>query len=444
MFITAIQFILSATAGAVIGSVSSCIPGLHVYNILGLLILLLNFSTGTSAVLPAEVLIPFFSGMVTAYAILNTVPSVLLAAPDESAVFTVLPGQKYLMSGRGYEATILTTTGALGGLAVLLLFVGCAGPSLLPQIRRLLLPHMHWVLWCVISFMLLSEWPKGGTTGPAGWRKFIESWKSTGAGLLTFLLSGILGFILFYKSPVSATVAFQNIMPAFAGLFTIPWLLLNIVCKVRIPGQTTAMARLDPGTVLKGTFAGGLGGGFAAFFPGVTGGIGGMLAGHATALRDDRAFLISQGASKFVYYAGGFLLLFVPDLGATRGGASWMMKSLYVPHTWRDYYLALAALAITGAICLLLVSPLTKATIMLTGRYGYTGISKISLLLIIAIVFLVTGTAGLAIMAVAAGIGLIPVLSGSRRMNCLGVILLPLACNMAGIGATVAGFFNLL
>jgi TctA family transporter len=47
-------------------------------------------------------------------------------------------------------------------------------------------------------------------------------------------------------------------------------------------------------------------------------------------------------------------------------------------------------------------------------------------------------------MTVATGIGLIPVLFGSRRLNCLGVLLLPIACNMSGVGESVAAFLGLL
>ena len=57
---------------------------------------------------------------------------------------------------------------------------------------------------------------------------------------------------------------------------------------------------------------------------------------------------------------------------------------------------------------------------------------------------LVTGPAGLLIAAVATGIGLIPVLWGSRRMNCMGVLLLPIALNMIGAGSVVAGWLGLI
>jgi TctA family transporter len=50
----------------------------------------------------------------------------------------------------------------------------------------------------------------------------------------------------------------------------------------------------------------------------------------------------------------------------------------------------------------------------------------------------------LGVCIVATGIGLIPVLWGSRRMNTMGVLLLPIALSMSGAGAWVAGALGLL
>jgi putative membrane protein len=433
-----------AVAGAAIASVFACIPGLHVYNLMGVAVICIHFLNACGNI-PAETLVPFAGGMIVGYSMLNTVPSVLLAAPDESALFTVLPGQKYLMRGRGYEGTMITAAGGLAGLLLLVLGVGLLGPRFLPVARAVFQPHYHWILWCVICFMLMSEWPTQGRLGPGGWARFREAWKGIGMGLVTFLLAGLLGFILLYRSPVSVDVAFLNLMPAFAGLFTIPWLLLNILSKVKTPAQSLAVSRdLNAAVLLKGAVAGGLGGGFAAFVPAVTGGVGGMLAGHATAWRDDRVFLVSQGASKLVYYVGAFLLLFVPGLNMTRGGGAWMLRGLYQPHTYRDFYIALGSIAVAGAVSFLLVAPLARGALSIIARFGYRRISCAALVLIVALVAGLTGLMGLFIMFVATGIGLLPILYGSRRMNCLGIILLPIACNMSGIGATIAGWLRLL
>ncbi|NQU38902.1 MAG: tripartite tricarboxylate transporter permease [Lentisphaerae bacterium] len=442
---TIVYVVLSTVVGTFFASLLACVPSLHIYNVMGLLVMLGHALISQGIELQPEIVIPFAASLMVGYAMLNTLPSVLLAAPDESAMFTVLPGQKFLMQGRGYEAVIMTTVGGMIGLMALLFIVAPLAPRLLPLFGRVFRGHTHWILWTVIAFMLMSEWPKGGRLGRSGWAKFIDSWKTTGAGLLTFLLSGLLGFVLIFRTPIAADVAFQNLMPAFVGLFAVPWLVLNIATNVTVPEQTMEIEthlRLDD--ILRGGFAGTLGGGFAAYFPVVTGGVGGLLAGHATALRNDRVFLVSQGASKLVYYVGGLMLFFVPGVHLKRGGGAALMRSIMTPRTDYEYYLMLAAMAGAGVISILLVSPLTRGMLWLIGKVGYRRLSSLALLLIVGLVVGITGLTGLAVMAVGTGIGLMPVLYGSRRMNCLGVIMLPMACNMSGIGPTVAGWLGLL
>jgi putative membrane protein len=190
--------------------------------------------------------------------------------------------------------------------------------------------------------------------------------------------------------------------------------------------------------------AGALGGLFAAFFPAVTGGIGGFLAGHATAQRDDRLFIISQGASKLVYYVGALLFFFVPGLHLTRGGMAWMLGVIYTPYTPATYWLAVAAVLICGALAFLMLLWLSRVTIWLVSRVDYHWLSAGTLVLLMGIVLVLTGWEGLVIAIVATGIGLLPVMWGSRRMNCMGVLLLPLTLNLAGLGPTVAGWLGLV
>jgi len=438
-----ISIIVFALLGAALSSVLACVPSLHVYNVMGLLVVAVHSLAARGVGVPGEILVPFATGLVVGYSILSTIPSVVLAAPDESALFMVLPGQKFLMAGRGYEGTLLTALGGVAGLFLLILVAGPLAPKMLPVARAVFQPHSHWIIWCVICFMLMSEWPKGGGTGQGGWRRFFTGWKTLGAGLATFLLAGLLGFILLYRSPISYQSSFLNLMPAFVGLFALPWLLLNIVNRTPMPPQTLTAGAVDAHSIFRGSFAGALGGGFASFFPAVTGGVGGLLAGHATALRNDRVFLISQGTSKLIYYTGSFMLFFVPGLRMTRGGAAWMLRGLYVPRDYHDYYMVLAAIAIAGAACIALLSPLTRGMLALIAKHGFVRISSVALVVVVAIVVAATGWTGVGIMLVGTGIGLIPVLYGSRRMNCLGIILLPIACNMSGVGAGIAGWLGL-
>ena len=442
---TILCVVASTLVGTVLSSLLSILPGLHAYNVMGLLVLLILWVQSLGVVLPPEVYLPFMMGMIVGWSMLNTIPAVLLGAPDESALFTVLPGQKYLMTGRGFEGTMITAVGGLAGIFFLVFIVGPFAPKILPVVQAVLRPHMHWIIWVIITYMLMAEWPKGGIGGVSGWKKFFDAWKSLGAGLATFLLSGLFGFIVLYRPLVSVDMAFQNIMPAFVGLFAVPWCLLNIGSGARVPPQYVAKSLdVDSDVILRSMAAGGLGGGFAGFFPVVTGGIGGMLAGHATAQRDERVFIMSQGVSKLVYYTGAFMLMFVPGLGIRRGGAAWMVQTLHVPHGYYDYFMIMGSMAIAGAVAFLMVAPMARWTIRLIERFNYRHVSTGALAIIVLLVYLVTGWAGLVIMTIGVGIGLLPVLYGSRRLNCLGVLLLPIGCNMAGFGQVVASWLGLI
>lgn len=433
--------LLYAIAGAALASLLACIPALHIYNVAGLLFLAGGRLSGW---MRDDQLAMFFLGLITGYAILNTIPSIFLSAPDDSMIFIVLPGQKYLLQGRGYEAAILTGLGSLAAIAAMVLFSPLAA-VIFPTLRSILSPHLGWILAAVMAYMLMSEWPKASDRKPTPLGRLAEAWTGLGAGLLTFLLSGLLGFALMYRSLVPTEIAFQNLLPAFVGLFAIPWVLLNIVARVQIPRQHIA-GSLDvtPELIARGTLAGLLGGGFAAFFPVVTGGIGGFLAGHATAQRDDRLFILSQGAGKAVYYIGGFLLFFIPGFNLTRGGMAWMLSTIYRPDTPRLYFTAMAAAAVAGAVAFLLLFPLTRLVIRLLEKVSYQAISAVTLVILLVLVTALTGWGGGLIALVAAGIGLIPVVWGSRRMNGMGVLLLPMVLNMAGLGPRVAHELGLI
>ena len=83
-----------ALAGTLLSSFLSCIPALHIYNVVGLLLLL---GAGASRLMGPEALSALMLGLITGYAMLNTIPSIFLSAPDDSTIFVVLPGQKYLL-----------------------------------------------------------------------------------------------------------------------------------------------------------------------------------------------------------------------------------------------------------------------------------------------------------------------------------------------------------
>ncbi|MFZ1792530.1 MAG: hypothetical protein WAU96_03835, partial [Anaerolineae bacterium] len=250
---------------------------------------------------------------------------------------------------------------------------------------------------------------------------------------------------LMYRSPIPPEAAYQNLLPAFVGLFSLPGLIQVLAFGSAIPKQDSrATPSLSANLLARGALTGVAGGLFAGIMPVISGGVGGLLAGHATAQRDDRLFLISQGASKVAYYVGGLLLLFVPGAGLVRGGMAWMLSSGYMPYGWRMYLLAISGVALCGALAFVLLMAFSRGAAAIANKTNPRIAAALALVMALAITMAFTGLPGLAVAAVATLVGLIPVLVGGRRMNCLGVLLLPITLNVIGVGPDVARVLGLV
>jgi putative membrane protein len=436
--LTLLAYIL---AGTCIAATLSLIPSLHIFNVAAFIVLIVM---NTGGLIPYEALPVFMMSMIMAYSVLISVPALFLGAPDESAIWMVLPGQKYMMQGKGYEAAVLSGIGALGAMVVLGLMTPISF-KIFPIIRRLFVPHMFWVLTLICAYIILSEWPKATLRPKTKLGRFIDGWKSCSAGILTFILAGALGIIIFNKTVIPLNRAFQSTVAPFVGLFAVPWVLTNIMSKNEIPPQHLSdTVDVDSTLAARGIISGSMGGAFAALFPIVTGGIGGLLAGAALPQRDDRVFIISQGASKTLYYVGAFLLLFVPALKLRRGGMAWILSPIYVPRTISEYVLALAAIAISGGLSFFFLLYYSQLIIKVITRINYRLVSVVTLFILFGMVYAMVGPWGVFIMIPAAGIGLIPVLFHSRRLNCMAVLLVPMILNMTKLGPEIIKFLGLV
>ena len=188
---------------------------------------------------------------------------------------------------------------------------------------------------------------------------------------------------------------------------------------------------------------GGFGGLLAATFPIITAGIGGLLAGQAVASKDNRVFMASMGVSKTVYYVGAFLFFLMPGARLGKGGLVAMMRPFYTPSHPREFYYGLAVMIFAIFIAFLLLMLYTRLMIKLLQKVSFQLVSFITLFILFGIVYGMTGAFGLLTCTAATAIGLLPVLFGSRRANCMGALLLPVSLNMAGLGPKIASFLGL-
>src|SRR5881296_1776164 len=110
-----IELIIFSLLGIGIGIVTGLIPGLHVNNIIPII---LSSSFFVSDPLSLSVLIISISVTQT---FIQFIPSIFLGAPEEGTSLSVLPGHRLLFEGNGYEAIKLTVLGGMGSLLLTML-----------------------------------------------------------------------------------------------------------------------------------------------------------------------------------------------------------------------------------------------------------------------------------------------------------------------------------
>lgn len=416
------------------------LPALHIYNVAGIFLLaVLHFEPQVEPVLIALTLL----AALVAYSFLNSVPSIFFGVADESTAFLVLPSSRYLLLGRGYEASILSGVGGLAGALVLLL-VSPFAVEVIPPIRAVVGPHLGWILLSLAAYMVVSEWPIGTERQKGKLARLWNSWDRLLFGILTFLLAGGLGMVILNRTMVPSEMAFQSVMPAFVGLFAIPWLIQNLLSRHPVPPQHVGTSLdLDWECGAKSIGSGSLAGLFAATFPVVTAGVGSLVAGHATAQQDERGFVLGFGVTKLIYYAGAFLFFFAPGLNLSRGGMAWMVGPIYQATTPGEYYLAIGVLLVSASLSFFLLDVASQAAIASVELFDHRNLSWLALVVSVGVVSAMTGGYGLAVMVVATGIGLIPTFFSCRRSHCMAVLLLPVGLAMTGYQEQILDFLGL-
>lgn len=467
-----LNVVLFTLAGTIVGGLLCLIPALHIYNVAGFALIIWIYMRD---VLPYYAIAPFFMSMVVAFSFINTIPMTFFGAADESAGATILPSLDMVKNGKGRDASLLQGVGTLIG-AILLVLLTPFFYYIFKYAYAATRPHLHWILGLILVFYVMSEWPKGAGRGPTGWAKFRDGWRNVFAGMLTFVLSAIVGLIVTTRPLAPPEMSFQNIMPIFIGFFAIPSILQTMLSDTTVPKQyQSKYLNADAGDFGYGMLPGTLAGIMSAWLPGITVGISCIFSSHMTNhrnlhqasfekprepgtivhlntpemyYRQETVFLIGGGITKIIYYVGAFLLIFVlTDLtpnGMGRGGLNIMLKPVFAPEHG-DYFVMASVVLVSSFISMLILIWGTDLTIRLL---PYIHIKKMFAVVTVAILLIVYfmggGWMALFICAVTSCVGSIPVFYNCRRSHCMAVLIVPIILNMAGYGDAVARLLRLV
>lgn len=389
-----IQIIVAVILGIMAGCITGLTPGVHI-NLVSTLILslspfLLQFTSSL-------ILSVFIVSMSILHTFLDAIPSIYLGAPesDENAL-SVLPGHRYLLQGKGYEALKLTVIGSL--FAIIL------GILLCPLIIKIL-PLIYLTLKSYIAYLIIIS---------SLFLIFREKKKFW--ALSIFLLAGIFGII-------SLNLNIKNqLFPLLSSLFGISGLLLSLKNKVQIPKQIITSPKVFSNQTFKAISSGTLVGTFTAIMPGLGPAQAAIIASQITKLKDS-GFLILTGSLNTLNMVISFIAIF--SINKARSGSVVIISRLMEIITQKDLILFLAISLITGIIATFLTLKIAKLFSSLITKINYQKLCIGIIFLIIAMTIYLSSFLGLVVLITGSFLGMLPPLLNIGRNHLMGCLILP-------------------
>ncbi|RLG71737.1 MAG: hypothetical protein DRO11_03780 [Methanobacteriota archaeon] len=420
-----LEIVVFIVVGAGIASITGCIPGMHVNNLIAAILPLIPFLLHYISPLAVVALI---ISMATTHTFVNFIPSVFLGAPEASTALSVLPGHKFLLEGRGHEAVVFTLIGSLGTLILAIILL----PTLvvaLPLIYRITVQHLHWLLAIVVVHMLLWE-PPGKLRKNTVTHRITTAWSKTFISTLVFVLSGILG-LLVLETPL---LTGKNVLfPPLVGLFGVSTLLFSFMSKTEIPPQAaTKTIKVDRGEALKGIAMGTTAGIFAGVFPGISPATSTALAQEAIGHEreeGEKLFLISVGGVNTAEAIYALVMLY--SLGRIRSGTAAAINQV-LPYVELNLWLLVSIALAAGGIATLTTIYISKRVASNLTKIPYQVTCLGIIIALSTLVLLISGPIGLLVMATATNIGIITITTGIRRVHAMGFLLLPITTFFLG------------
>ncbi|MBI2451615.1 tripartite tricarboxylate transporter permease [Candidatus Pacearchaeota archaeon] len=393
-----IEIILALLLGCTIGTFTGLSPGIHINLVSAGLLASLGYFSGVNEI----TLVVFIVAMAITHTFIDFIPSIFLGAPEEDSFLAVLPGHQLLLEGRGQEAVLLTLFGSLSALPIILIF-SFIFIYFLPFVFSFVKGFIAYILIFVSLYLIFRE------------EKFIVS-------LVIFVLAGFLGLLTF-NLPVE-----EPLLPLLSGLFGVSGLIVSIKAKIKLPRQKLISLRdvgLSKIGFFRSSFAAVISAPLCSFLPGIGSGqaavIGSEIMGEES--RNNRSFLVLIGAINTIVMALSFVTAYA--IGKARTGAAAAIKDILEEISLSNLVVIILTVFFAGIFAFFVGVYLSKIFAVNIDKIDYGKLSFIILLILFFVNLLLSNLYGLLVLITGSALGVFAILSGSRRINLMGCLLIP-------------------
>ncbi len=395
-----IQLSIALLAGILCGIFTGICPGIHVNlvatTLFALSPILLEF-------LEPLTLCSFIISLSVVHSFLDTIPSIYLGAPENENALSVLPGQRMLIEGQGYQAVKITILGTYLGLIISI----CLVPLFIviaKWVYPLLKPYLVYILIVLMAFMILKEKNR--------------LW----CGLL-FFLSGALGVIVFSIPNLN-----EPLFPMLSGLFGLSGLIMSLSENTSIPPQEISdEIDIRPGELIKALSGSSIAVFLIQFFPGLGPAQGAVISNQIIKDVRDKGYLALVGAMGTMSVVFSLVTFFV--LGSAKDGTIVVISKL-MELSLGSFIVLIAVFLVAGSVSVFLTLRFSKIFSRLIARVDYRKLVIGVIALIVAMCIILTGPLGLVVLITSAAIGLIAPLKEIGRNHAMGCLLLPVILNL--------------
>ncbi len=383
-----IELLTFVLAGCFLGVITGMLPGLHVNNLS--LILLLLFPT-----MPSNI-IALIVAMAITHSFFDFLPSIVLGAPDSESYLSVLPGHRFLLKGRAYEALLLTIAGGL--------FAGVAAIILAP-LFVLFLSFAKGILPKIIPFVLIVVL--------ISMVVFSRNIKSSA---LVVLLSSLLGVFVLRSLSIK-----NGLMALIIGFFALSTLLISIVRESRIRKQVVAKQAFSLKDSVKGSLLALAGASTIAIMPSIGPSQAAFILSKIFGKIKTQAYLVMLGGINTCNLIFSLFVLYA--LGKSRTGIALAISSATI--TAKELLLFCGAFLIAIAFSVLALKAIGSELLKRIHRVSYRKINSAILCSLFAFVFFACGLVGLLSSLVACFIAIYAIANRVRRTNCMAFLMVP-------------------
>ncbi|PIZ82856.1 hypothetical protein COX97_02780 [Candidatus Pacearchaeota archaeon CG_4_10_14_0_2_um_filter_05_32_18] len=389
-----IEITLALALGIIFGTISGLTPGIHI-NLVGSI--LISLSALLLEIFSPITIVIFIVSMSIAHTFIDFIPSIFLGAPDDDTVLSVLPGHKLLKIGKGYEAVYLSTLGSLLALPIIIV-MSIIFILFLDKINPLIKSFTPYLL-IASSIFLISKDGKKLTA------------------IIVFIISGFLGVIALNSNLE------QPLLPLLTGLFGASSMLISINSKVKIPKQKISHSKIKWKDIRLPLFASMISSSLCGFLPGLGSGQAAVL-GSSFKKLSRKQFLLLLGSTNTIVLGLSFIVLYT--IGKSRTGSAVFVGEILEKISINHVIIILITIIITGILCFHLTLFLGKKFSTLMSKISYTKMSIAILVFICIIVLIFSGPKGFVIFVLSTLIGLYGIISGARRINLMGCLIIPI------------------